>query len=342
MRSFSFRGNTAVIRTLKEPVIKKKKWNIDRVIYFILIAIVLFFVLRYVFNTLAVVQGNGQVLLEKVDVNFTQDIRINNIYIEEGDTICANQRLFTYQQNTFDNDGSLVINNQNKRLNAEQKLRELKLKLSEAKARLKASLKLGSNLNRQQEQYVRLVVLDVFTRDRLESLIKQISDNEVNTELLRQHIALLQQQLGGLKEEFNNFSIGTSGLSSYHDSYLSPISGIVGQIHKNESESCYRTENVLTIHNTDVVFIKAYFALEAVDEVQKNAIVKIKFPDNTISDGIINKVYISTYEAPIEFQKTYEPTERNIVAEIVPLDKADKALWTSFHMLNVEMEISRI
>jgi len=51
--------------------------------------------------------------------------------------------------------------------------------------------------------------------------------------------------------------------------------------------------------------------------------VTIEFPDKTESLGIISKFFVSTYAVPSEFQKKYEPTERNIVAEIVPFNKQD-------------------
>jgi len=48
------------------------------------------------------------------------------------------------------------------------------------------------------------------------------------------------------------------------------------------------------------------------------------------------------YEAPEEFQKTYEPTERNILAEIIPINDVQKSQWATYHKLNIKLEISKI
>ena len=129
---------------------------------------------------------------------------------------------------------------------------------------------------------------------------------------------------------------------NFGNTYASPIKGVVGQILKNSEESCYKTENVMTIHNIEKVFIKAYFDLRDLAEVQKGNIVTVEFPDKTRSQGIINKLYISTYRAPSEFQKKYEPTERNILAEIIPLEKEQIPEWGKFYKLNLKVKIGKL
>ena len=115
MRKFTYKKNTAVIRTLKEPKVKKKKWNIDRIIYFILIILLLTWLIRFIYKKTAWIEGNGQVLMEKVDVNFTNDIRVKEIFINEGDTVSVGKHLFNYYQDDFDSDASLVLKNIDKK-----------------------------------------------------------------------------------------------------------------------------------------------------------------------------------------------------------------------------------
>lgn len=98
----------------------------------------------------------------------------------------------------------------------------------------------------------------------------------------------------------------------------------------------------MTIHDVEKVFIKAYFDLKDLAHIKKGSIVLVEFPDKTISEGIINKLYISTYKAPTEFQKKYEPTERNILTEIVPLDKEQIPEWGKFYKLNLKVKIGKL
>ena len=111
MRKFSYKTNTAKIRTLKEPKIKKRKFNIDRMIFLILIACVIGWLLSFVYNKTAWIEGNGQMLMEKVDVNFTNDIRVKKIFINEGDTVKLGDKLFNYFQDTFDGGANIVLKN---------------------------------------------------------------------------------------------------------------------------------------------------------------------------------------------------------------------------------------
>jgi len=69
--------------------------------------------------------------------------------------------------------------------------------------------------------------------------------------------------------------------------------------------------------------------------------VTIEFPDKTESLGIISKFFVSTYAVPSEFQKKYEPTERNIVAEIVPFNKQDDLAWNSYYKMEVNVQKKR-
>lgn len=331
-----------MIRTLKEPKIKKKKINFDRVIYFILLAILVVFLIRYCYSKLAVIEGNGQILMDKVDVNFTQDIRVQDIAIQEGDTVALNQQLFTYTQSTFDNDASLVLQAQQDRGNVLKNALKIALEIQQKRIRLNALLERLDYMKSLEKQFVKFVMLDVYTKDKLDGVQLEISQKEIEAKLLENEIYLLKKQKQLISNPDANTAFSTGDGGNRNDTYNSPINGVIGQILKNENESCYKTENVMTIHNTDEVFIKAYFSLEALEHIKQGEIIEVIFPGNSVSKGIINKVYIATYEAPEEFQKTYEPTERNILAEILPLNDAQKLQWASYHKLNIKVKINKL
>lgn len=340
MKKFSYKKGKAIIRTLKEPKIKKKKLNFDRVLYFILLILLVVWLASFVYKKTVWVYGNGQMLMEKVDVNFTNDIRVKEIFINEGDTVHLNTNLFNYFQDDFDSDASIVLKNLDKRekysSDYDDILRQIRLKyikLQHLKKRL-------SLLEFQEKQIIKLVLLDVYTKNKADEINTQKLKLQGDIDLLKNEIYLLSLLKKDTRKKGN--SNINSGNQNFTNTYHSPITGIIGQILKNSEEVCYKAENVMTIHNVEKVFIKAYFNIKDIAKVKKGSLVYVEFPDKSLSKGIINKLYISTYKAPTEFQKKYEPTERNILAEIIPLDKEEIPDWGRYYKLNLKVKINKI
>ena len=50
--------------------------------------------------------------------------------------------------------------------------------------------------------------------------------------------------------------------------------------------------------------------------------VDLIYPDGSAQDGRIRRLYVDALANPPELQSRYEPTQRSIVAEIVPVEKA--------------------
>jgi hypothetical protein len=343
MRKFTYKKNTATIRTLKEPKVKKKKWNIDRIIYFIILIFLLTWLVSFVYKKTVWVEGNGQVLMEKVDVNFTNDIRVKEIFINEGDTVVFGKKLFNYFQNDFDSDASIVLKGIDKKEKINKDLQNLLKEILRKRIQLKNLKNRFSLMEAQEKNITKLILLDVYTKNKLDDIISQKLLIKNQIDLLRNELYFLYSQKKSLKNNNNLFANSYSGGSSgFGNTYTSPITGVIGQILKNSEESCYKTENVMTIHNIEKVFIKAYFNLKDLGEVKKGSLVEVEFPDKTVSKGIINKLYISTYKAPSEFQKKYEPTERNILAEIVPINKDQIKEWGKFYKLNLKVKIGKL
>lgn len=338
MKQFNYTKGKAIIRTLKEPKVKKKKFNIDRLFFILIILGLCFWLLSFVYKKTVWIEGNGQMLMEKVDVNFTNDIRVKEIFINEGDTVCVGSRLFNYYQDDFDSDASLVLKNFDRKEKQYTNLQDIIKEIYLKRLQLKSLKERLSFLNEQEKKAIKLILLDVYTKVKLDAIIQQKM-------LLENQINLLKNELYFLRLQQKNMSPDTTisiGGGNFGNSYISPIEGVVGQILKNSEESCYKAENVMTIHDVEKVFIKAYFNLKDLAHVKKGSVVLVEFPDKTTSEGIINKLYISTYKAPTEFQKKYEPTERNILTEIIPLDKKQIPEWGKFYKLNLKVKIGKL
>ena len=97
----------------------------------------------------------------------------------------------------------------------------------------------------------------------------------------------------------------------------------------------------MTIHRMDGARISAFFDPDEIPYIQIGDEVSVEFPDGSKSMGLIHKFHVSTYALPEEFQKKFEPTERNIVAEIMPLNDIESKRWKNFYKMDVEVRKPR-
>jgi hypothetical protein len=98
MKSVSFQRNKSLIRVVNEDKIRKSR-NWDRIIYLILLALFLFFLVYYIVHKSLYVHANGQVLLESLNIRLTDDARIVDFKVSEGDSVKVNDTLFAYSEN---------------------------------------------------------------------------------------------------------------------------------------------------------------------------------------------------------------------------------------------------
>jgi hypothetical protein len=135
----------------------------------------------------------------------------------------------------------------------------------------------------------------------------------------------------------NKSSTSATGMMGLARVFIAPVGGIVNRLFKSEYETALRTDDILSIQRRDKIFIKAFFEQKDIDDFREEDIVKVKFPDGTISKGVIKRLYLGTYDMPEEFQKKYEPAQRTVAADVYPLDSAQSNQWKFFHKMNAEI-----
>ncbi len=340
MKNFNFKNKGSVLRTVEEPVIKKKKWGFDRIVYLTLIIFISFIVIRYTYNVLNVIKGNGQIVFQKLPVNFTSDIRLGKIMIEEGTEVCKGDTLFHYniEKESISEDLTVRTNEvKNKMLRDLLSIeRDILLKKAQRKA-INLQLKQLDNL---YEEKVKMVLLEVENYTSLDEL--QAQKNRLNGQKI-----LLNQEISDL-EKFKSKAqtIGDKLVSTYQAVeqdfyYISPVDGISGTVNFEPNQVCYKQQEVVSVHNPEQVQIRAYFSQKYNDYLKPNTKVKIKFQDGTITYGRISNSYITTYALPSEFQKKYEPTERNILVDITPINNESEELLRKFYLMDSELFIYR-
>lgn len=208
MKSLNFkRKDDSYLRYLEESSSKKVKapFNWDRVIYLFLLVIAAFFLLRYMMLSILYIEGNGQVLFEKVDIRHTDDIRILEFLKAEGDDVCVGDTLFTYflDDDMFGGGGggsnAVSISNAGKSNSwIDKEIYVLNKNVDLNKARLVDYKAMQSLLEGNLERVKNEVILDAISHTNLENLEYKIDKLHTDINLLESQNLIYRKQLGKL------------------------------------------------------------------------------------------------------------------------------------------------
>ena len=347
MKNFNFKSKKSVIKTLKEPP-KPKKINWQKWSWIgILCAAALFAGFR-IFNGVAVVRGYGQVELQKQALTFTNDVRVLDILVKEGQEVRKGDTLF-YYQNEYTTDAGLAVKNsyhvqqpvdwiEKERLNLRK---QIALKNIE-KDNLTSKLKFKKEEFKHQQDLVLLGVNDI--EYTLTSIQSEIITIETHQKILKEEISFLKKHLYRLRKQekaiFNlekdKIAYETGAIKEVFP-YIALIDGLIGNINFTPNEVCYEKQDVMTIHQKEDISVRAYFDPELIQYLQISEVLQIKFPDGTKGLGRVNNIYISTQALPAEFQKKHEPTVRNVVVDVLPITEEEGKRWVNFYKMTVDV-----
>lgn len=347
MKNFSFKSKASVIKTLKEPP-KPKKINWQKWSWIGIICAALAFAGFRIFNGVAIIRGHGQVELEKQALNFTNDIKLLDILVKEGQEVEQGDTLFFYQKENIDDGGAAIRNSYNvqkpidwiekERLNLRKQIALKKIE----KDNLASRIKFKEEEFKHQQDLVLLGVNDIeYTLTSIQSeIVKLNTQQKILVEeirFLKKHLYRLKKQEKEIKSIENEKIAHTTGALNQIFAYVALIDGLIGNINFSPNEVCYEKQDVMTIHQKENISIRAYFDPELVGYLQINDVMQIKFPNGVKGLGRISNIYISTKELPGEFQKKYEPTERNIVVDILPITDEEGNRWANFYKMTVDV-----
>lgn len=353
MKSFTgFKYQKSVLKTVDEPPVKKK-FNWDRFSFLCLLLLMFSYIGYRVYGKVTYIKVHGQVILDKMAVNFTDDIRLQEICVREGDAIEGGDTLFVYtyeDQEQVDHQVKTMTQNyktgtDNTKWYDREILnikRQIAIKKSET-AGIRSRLT-GKKIERKEQE--KQILLGVDVAYKLPPIDSEIIRFETDIDalgreikILKNHLYLLRKQQKTLADEDQSrVKESITRSMAYKNAmyyYASPVTGEIGQINNSPNEVCYKAKDVMVIHQLENLKIKAYFDQSLYQEILLGEEVSIEFPDGTIGRGVINNFYVSTYELPAEFQKRYEPVERRIVVDVLPLDMNEAALWIGYYKMAV-------
>ncbi|NQX91183.1 MAG: HlyD family secretion protein [Flavobacteriales bacterium] len=342
MKAFKLREEKSFIKVLKEPPSKKKKVNKHRLIYLGLGGLALFFILRKVFLAAFLISAEGLLDLPKQTINFADDIEIKNLFIDEGDNVSAGDTLFQYR---IIPDANMVSS-----MSATNQLPEWLIKdISDTKRKKSlcqislAKVKKELSILNKEASLVQEMLIHGVNEEYEHSITLEKSINMKMSEMLGleneiQLYSKLLAELNHAKRTYRNSrkaKFATYNLDKY---YICQKAGIISDIFYEEGEICYKKEELMTLHMEEGISVQTFFDQDEISFVKEGDLVEVTFPDGSDSMGVIDKLLISTYALPSEFQKKYEPTERNVVAQVRPVIKSDEQTWSNFYKMDVKVK----
>ncbi|MFL5752052.1 MAG: hypothetical protein ACJ76F_01490 [Bacteroidia bacterium] len=374
MKSINFQRNKSLIRIVNEQKIKKRR-NWDRLIYIILLILFLVFLLYYLAAKFIYVHAFGHVIIESTHIRLTDDSRIVDLKVSEGDSVCTGDTLFAYALdvdadiNSGSGSGysSLSIGSLNGSGGQDlwwlKEIYNLRKKISMNNIDITENNQLIFSYQKEIKRISNEVILDVLPKNRLEYIQNEIM--RLNSEILKlknenTELYGLIGTLGPLKPKSGytasnvklksggtnkaGYNYGINPKLSFSDELLTedkyfraPIDGVITRIFIHQYETALKSEDILTIHKDHPAFIKAYFEQEDLRYFKVGDEFDIEFPDGTVSRGVLKRFYIATYVLPEEFQKKYEPTTRSIAADIYPVKSDEMIKWRTFYKMSVDI-----
>lgn len=372
MKKFQFNSKASVLKGIEETPVKKGI-NWDRIIYFAALAVVLLSFGSFFIGKYLVVKAESEIIIHKFDVNFPEDIIVNEYLVEENDTVKSGDILFYYRMNQYDDDGdgNVVIANSNadngysnstynwlirEKISTERDIKFAQLEINKEKKELAA---LSAGMDRLKKE----VFLDIYppaklqeAEDKIENAKMNISAEQGKMYSLRQYLDEVERRLAEElakknakpnDEEIQNIaSIGGGGggalaFDRMNIPYHSPQGGMVSQIYAYPNETTYESQLIMDLIELKDIHIKAYFKQEALNYIDEGDIVDITFPDGSKSKGVIDQIYLKTTNLPDRLYETGSELERRIRAIVIPLkiDEADK--WFKFYKINVTVTKSK-
>ena len=345
MKQFTLREKKEFIKILKEPPLEKKKINWSRIMYLVIFFILLFLFIKRIYNGNINILADGQIELPRQTINFPQDIKVVQLFIEEGTDINKGDTLFVYK----------VIRDEMDKVNLSSRsvsdswitkeILSIKKKIKLNQIIISNSTKNIDLINSQIDDKESLLLGGVHDEyDNYGSLQNQKTKILSDIDFLSEEIKLLKNHLIQLRKnerEYNSINYSKLAIYDQTEYFVAPIDGVISDVFYKENEICYKKEEMMTIHQLKDASIITYFDTNEIDHLSVGDEVEISFPDGNIQTGIISKFFVSTYALPSEFQKKYEPTERNIVAQVIPRNPHDETSWQKFYKMDVKIKKQR-
>jgi hypothetical protein len=358
VKNVYFNRKDGILRNLGEKPVPKKKINWDKLLYFFVLLLILFFVFKFFFTRMIYVTAPGQVLFKSLKIRVPDDITIRNFYKIEGDSVTIGDTLFSYtsfsdEREAFSYNLSATGGSNGATESwAQKEIYQLNKTISLNTISIEEKYNLIQYYKSQITTLKNEVILEITPKSKIEFYEKEIEkmeleiqsiqkENQVYNKLIQQLQQLepaVKKQTGFIVESKSSLPGTTMAGVRY---YVSPIQGHITRLYKNDYEVALKSEDILNVHEKKDIYIKAFFEQDDIAYLKEGDEVTVIFPDGETSIGHIKRFYFATYILPDEFQKKYESTTRAIAVDIFPIENESEIKWKAFYKMNVTVRINK-
>ena len=316
MKKFSYNSNTPSLEYKME--VKRKNRNWGKIIYQFIIFIMFFSFAFFLAVRILFSISDGEVSVLHFPVNFPFGVKVDSIYVEEGDTIAIDQALFSYHTASsierVSNEAELWLLRE--RITAQQKLDLARIELRKAQKSLSVERDFAKKL-------LRMVNQNLKSKEEYDIQLYKIKQLSILIEKLKDEVFLYKKELERISQDYSQliYTYNTDTMRIYG----SPINGRVNRILIENKEYVDRLD-IMRLLNKHKVNVLAYVELKDMNRYETMDTVTVMFPDYSRSLGVISHIYREAEQLP-EDLRTPNDT-RFALLKLDPLNEKEKMRWS--------------
>ncbi|MCJ8152248.1 HlyD family efflux transporter periplasmic adaptor subunit [Chryseobacterium sp. SSA4.19] len=341
----NFNNDNLTSEVYEKPV-KKRKW--DRWIYFAILLLILFSLLRWIISSWIFDYADGFLKQQQFDVKFTNDISILNYNIKEGSTVKKGDTLFSYEffsdanarkKSEQDSIKSLIDNT-----TFENRLASIDAEISKKNFLLNDLRKRIQFWRSEKVRKEKLVYINQITPNELANVDRSIDDVQYALQSVLADIKALNNERAkilSINKVKNSLLTEDNKISKVRNYYISPVSGVVDRFRIANGQVAYKSDIVTSlIHEGQ--FVRAYVDINDLDEFNEGDHVEIKLPYgfNKTLKGRVRKIYsLSELKDTSLLNKNITDNKYGVVIDIVPLDGKS---WKAVKISNIPVKVKKL
>lgn len=321
----------------------RRRW--DRWLYLFILIVLLSSFFKWLIYPYLFDLSDGVLLKDQYDINFAQDIRINEYFVKDGDLVEVGDTLFSYegQDNlniAFQND-SIII--QAGLLKETSTLIEIQAQIDKRILLIQEHRKRLAYWKSERERKQQLVYLNVITNNELANVDRSIDDVEIQIASLKVETLVLKKQLQDLQKIIHDRQdLEIINMYKQHENsyFVSPVAGRIDRLRGALYQITYEKEVIASILQPNY-FVRAYIDMNRFEDFKIGDLVTITLPyRNQNIKGVVSKIYMVSEDKDIALLEESYKDRKGIVMEIIPDDtEADK--WAELEVSNIPVKIRK-
>lgn len=336
-----FTRETPEIQSQPVPVVKRR-W--DRWLYIFILIIIFGSFLKWLIYPYFFDLSEGVLLQQQYDINFAEDIRIQEYFVEEGSKVKIGDTLFVYEvQNnrySIEHDSVVGLLNQGK---DEASLIELDAQIEKRRLLILEHRKRLNFWKAEKERKQQLVYLNVITPNELANVDRWIDDvSAAITSFDVEYKVLLaqkRQMTNHIEEKSDLIQLG-SQIKSGNSYFISPVEGKIDRLRRPLHEVTYEKDIIASIIKPEY-FVRAYIDMDKFNDFKTGNRVSVILPyKHSPLEGIVSRIFmVSESKDPDLFDDVLNE-KLGVVMEIVPTEK-DKEEWINLGVSSIPVKIRK-